>query len=185
MIGIPSALLIAFVLLALIVLVWLRGLSAARELASRFDVVLPDDEGKVAPCPPELVLRIFSIEDWSLVSATKSSQLERLFRRERRAVALLWVQQTSAAIQRTMREHVQVSRTASDLEFNTEIRLVVQYAQLMFICGILYLVIQLFGPIWLRGLAIYADSLSQHIVEIERAFKAASTARSLPSARLS
>jgi hypothetical protein len=184
MTGIPFALLIAVLLLSLIVLAWLRGLSAARELASAFDVVSPDDDGgQITPCPPELVLRIFSIEDWSLVSATNSTKLEKLFRRERRAVALLWVQQTSAAIRRIMREHMQVSRGASDLEFTTEVRLVVQYAQLMLICGILNVVIQLFGPLWLRGLAVYADSLFQHIVDIERTLKVAATARSLPSVR--
>jgi hypothetical protein len=185
MIGIPGPVLIAVLLLLLIVLVWAKGLSAARELASRSDAMFPDDESKFALCPAELVPRIFSRQDSEFVSATGSPQLQRLFRRERKAVALLWVQQTSASIQRIMREHKQVSRSASDLDFSTEMKLVSQYASLMLICGALYLVIQVAGPMRLLALAVYADSLLQHIAQAEQAFQVATTVRTVSSARSS
>ncbi len=59
------------------------------------------------------------------------------------------------------------------LEFATEMKLVLQYAQLMLICGILLIVIQCAGPLWLRGLALYADALSQRITGAQLAFRAA------------
>jgi hypothetical protein len=185
MIGIPGPLLIAVLLLMLMVLVWAKGLFAARELASRSGVLSPDDESKFALCSPELVPRIFSRQDSEFVSATRSPQLQRLFRRDRKAVALLWIQQTSAAIQRIMREHKQVSRSARDLDFSTEVKLVSQYASLMLICGVLYLVIQVAGPMRLLALAVYADSLSQHIAQAEQAFQAATTDRTVTVARSS
>jgi hypothetical protein len=185
MIGIPGPWLIAILLLGLIVLLRAKGISAARSLSTRPDLVLPDDGVDFPPCPPEFVLRIFSREDLNFVSATNSPQLEKLFRRERKAVALLWVQQTRAMIQAIMREHALLSRSASDLRFSAEFRLVLQYAQLMLICGILFLVMQLAGPLWLRGLAVYADTLSRHIAETGQAFKAGTTAHTLTNARSS
>jgi hypothetical protein len=168
MIGVPIAMLIAFVLLALLLLVGARGIFAARELSSRSDVPFTEDGTELSLCPPEFVSRIFSIDDSKFVSATKSPQLRQLFRRERRAVALLWVQQTSAAIQRIMHEHLQLARVSHDLEFATEVQLFLLYAELMLICGLLFVAIQSAGPASLRSLAIYADAHSQRLAQVQQ-----------------
>jgi hypothetical protein len=181
MIGVSGALLVAVPLLGLLLLLWARGVSAARGLYSRSDVPLHEDAAELGPCPPEFVPKIFSRADWEFVSETKSPRLERLFRQERKAVALLWIQQTSAAIQHIMREHAQAARGNDDLEFATEAKLVLQYAQLMFICGILFVVIQSAGPLWLRGLALYADALSQRIAQAQLALRAATASGDLRS----
>jgi hypothetical protein len=179
MIGVPGALMIALLLFLFLLLLATRGMSSARELSSRLDVPLHDDPAELAPCPPEFVPKIFSRDDWEFVSAAKSPHLERLFRRERKAVALLWVQQTSRAIQLVMREHAAAARQSDDLEFTTEAQLFLQYVQLMFVCGILFAVIQSTGPLWLRGLALHADSLSQRIAQAQLAFRGATAPREL------
>jgi hypothetical protein len=173
MIGVSGALVIAILLLVLLLLLGAKGFSAARGLSLRSDVPPQEDAAECGPCPPEFVPQIFSRSDWEFVSETKSSKLERIFRRERKAVALLWIQQTSAAIQRIMREHAQATRGNDDLEFATEVKLVLQFAQLMFICGVLFVAIQSMGPLWLRGLALYADSLSQRIAQAQLDLRAA------------
>ena len=175
MIGVPAALTIALLLFLFLLLLATRGISSARELSSRLDVQLHDDPADLAPCPPEFVPRIFSSEDWEFISAAKSPYLQELFRRERKAVALLWVQQTSRVIHRIMREHAAAARQSDNLEFTTEVQLFLQYVQLMFVCATLFSVIQATGPLRLRGLAIYADLVSQRIAQTQVAFRSASS----------
>jgi hypothetical protein len=178
MIGLSSALLIGGVLLLLLLLLAARGISAARGLAAKSDLPLCDDADFVT-CPQEFVPKIFSRVDWEFVSQTKSPKLVKLFRRERKAVALLWVRQTSAAIQWVMHEHAVAVRGSRDLEFLTEVKLVLRYGELILLCGALFLAIQSAGPLWLSGLAVYADALSRSIAEAQQAFAAAATPREI------
>jgi hypothetical protein len=173
MIGISGALIIGGLLLLLLLLLATRGISAARGLSTRSDLPMGDDAADLVPCPQEFVPKIFSRADWEFVSQAQSPKLKKLFRRERKAVALLWVRQTSAAIQRVMREHAAAARQSHDLEFTTEVRLVLLYGELMLLCGLLLLAIQSAGPLWLRGVALYADSVSQRIAGAQQAFAAA------------
>ena len=102
--------------------------------------------------------------------------------RERHAVALLWVQQTSAAVRRIMRRHLEASRTSQDLEFAVEVRVFLQYAQLRVICGGLFLLVGLAGPQRLRGMALYAHRLTQRIGGVLREFESGARAREISGA---
>jgi hypothetical protein len=174
-IGIPTAVLLGSVLLVLLLLLGARGSAAAQEIVSRLDVSLLDDEGGLDPCPPEFVTRIFAPDDWEFVRDTKSRELQRLFRRERKQVALVWVHQTSTAIRRIMREHTEITRQSRDLHFGTETKLVLLYGELMLICGMLFLAIQSAGPERVGGLAVYADTLSQRLAQAQQDFKVVTT----------
>jgi hypothetical protein len=179
MIGAPAALLIAVLLAFLLLLVTRQGIAAARQLSFRSDLTLEEGVESVQ-CSPEFVARIFSRADREFVVATKCAELVKLFRNERKAVALLWVQQTSAAIQNTMREHKRMARASADLEVATELRLIFLYMQLMLICGVLSVAVQSGGPVWLRGLAIYADAQSQRLAQVQQDFQAATTLHEVP-----
>ncbi len=182
MIGIPTALLIGTVLLLSLLLMAMRNAAAARDLSVRLDASLLEDGAEFVPCPPQFVARIFDPGDWKFVAGLNSIRLERLFRRERKLVALVWVQQTSMAIQRIMREHKQASRQSLDLSFATETKIVLIYAELMLICGMLSLAIQMSGPQCVRGLAVYADTLSHRLAEVQRGFRVAISGRELHGA---
>lgn len=177
MIGIPTALLIGTVLLLSLLWMAARNTTAARKLSAKSDASLVEDGAELTPCPPEFVARIFDPGDWKFVSNTKSPQLEKLFRRERKLVALLWVQQTSAGIRRIMREHKKASRESHDLNFATETKLVLLYVELMLICGLLFLAIQSTGPLPLRKLAVYADTLSQRLAQVQQHVRVATAGR--------
>ena len=177
MIGIPTALLLGVVLLLLLLLMAARGSAAAREVSSRSDTHLFEEEAGLDLCPAEFVSRIFCPDDWEFVSDTRSRQLQELFRRERKLVALVWVHQTSIAIRRIMREHTQATRQSHDLHFATETRLVLLYAELMLICGMLFLAIQAAGPQRVRGLAVYAGALSGRLAQAQHDFKTVTTGR--------
>ena len=101
MIGTSSALIGAVVLLVLI-LVWIRADSTSRRLPSTLDGWLPDQGDAVEVCPPEFVSQIFSGQDLAFISRLEWPELKRHFLRERSAVALLCVQQTTTAIRRVM-----------------------------------------------------------------------------------
>jgi hypothetical protein len=118
------------------------------------------------PCPQEFVFRIFSETDRTFVSRTGSPGLNRLLMSERKQVALAWVRQTSAFIGMAMREHVASVRSSQDLQVATEASIVARYAQLMLTCGLLTIVIQVAGPFWLGGLALYTQKLSQRTAEV-------------------
>jgi hypothetical protein len=182
MIGVHGALSIGFLLLLFLLLVAARGVSAARELSSRSNLPLFDDGAELAPCSPKFVSRIFSRDDCEFVSGMKSQQLQQLFHRERKVVALLWVQQTSAAIRRTMREHARVARGSDDLEFATEVKLALLYLELMLLCGVLFVAIQSAGPLWLGQLAGYLQTHSQRLAQAQQSFKTAAAPRELQDA---
>lgn len=181
MIGTSSALIGAFVLLGLI-LVWIRADLTSQHLPSVLDGWLPDQGDAVEVCPPEFVSQIFSSQDLAFISRLESPDLKRHFLRERSAVALLWVQQTTAAIRRIMRRHLEASRLSEDIEFAMEARIFLQYAQLRLICGVLFLLIGLAGPQRLHGMALRADKLTQRIGDVLREFETGACAREMDGA---
>ena len=182
MIGASSALIGAVVLLVLI-LAWIRADSTSRHLPSVLDAWLPDEGGAAEVCPPEFVSQIFSNRDLAFISRLESPELTRHFHRERSAVALLWVQQTTAAIRRIMSRHLEASRLSEDIEFVTEARIFLQYAQLRLICGGLFLLIGLAGPQRLHGMALRADRLTQRIGNVLGEFASGAGAREIDGAR--
>jgi hypothetical protein len=182
--GTSSALAGAIVLLVLI-LVWIRSDSRSRHLSAVRDEWLPDQDGPVEKCPPEFVSRIFSSQDLTYISELESPVLKRQFLRERNAVALLWVQQTTAAISRIMQHHLGASRQSRDIEVAVEVRIFLQYAQLRFICGLLFFLIALAGPHRLRGLALRADRLTQRIGSVLSEFESGNRTRELDGVRFS
>lgn len=164
-------------LLVFLLFFLLKGMAVARSMPAAADLMLPDDTDEVPPCPREFVNRVFSPDDWRFISGMKSPALEKLFHSERKAVAVLWVQQTSAAIQRAMQEHKLVARSSEDLDFTTELKLLLLYSELMCICGLLSVAVQSVGPLWIRNLAVYADSHAQQLVRVQQSFQAAASPR--------
>jgi len=184
LIGTSSALIGAVVLLVLI-LVWIRADSASRHLPSVLDGWPPDQGDAIEECPPEFVSQIFSGQDLAFISRLGSPDLKRHFLRQRSAVALLWVQQSSAAIRRIMRRHLEASRLSEDIEFTTETRIFLQYAQLRLICGVLFLLIGLVGPQKLHGIALYVDGLTHRIGSVLREIESGTRSREMDGARSS
>lgn len=183
MISITLAILMCTVAVLSLALLATRGSSVKRELAFRTDVPLYDETtGDPSLCPPEFAARIFSPADWTFVSGEKSPEVARLFRHERRVVALVWVHQTKTAIHRIMREHTRVSRQSPDLNLATEAKLLAHYLKLVAICDLLILAIQSAGPSRVGSLATYAASLSQSFADAQHALAITTAARDLRGA---
>jgi hypothetical protein len=182
-ISITLAVLMCTVAVLSLALLATRGSSVKRELAFRTDVPLYDETaGDPSLCPPEFAARIFSPADWTFVSGEKSPEVARLFRHERRVVALVWVHQTKTAIHRIMRDHTRMSRQSQDLNLTTEAKLFAHYLELVAICDLLILAIQSAGPSRVGSLATYAASLSQSFADAQHALAITTAARDLRGA---
>jgi len=182
-IGTTGALLAAAALV-LLLLAWLRADKALRDLPSGSEEWLSglEEDADVSACPPEFVSRIFSSDDRAFVCGLDSRELERRFYHERNGVALLWVQQTSASVQRIMRRHVEASRGSQDIEIITEARIFLQYAQLRAACMLLFVGIGMAGAQEVRGMALYTERLTQRIGRVLREFDAGLRAREMKEA---
>jgi hypothetical protein len=179
MIGVPAAVLIGLLLLLVLLLLAVQGMSRTRDLRFGSDLPPADDAPPALVCPPEFVSRVFSTNDLEFVSTTNSPQLRRMFRRERKLVALLWIQETGSAIREIMREHTRITRASEDIDFGTEFRLVLLYLELRLICGVLLIGIQSAGPFALRSLAVYADTHVRRLADIRQSLRVSSPDRQL------
>ena len=173
MIGTTSAL-IAAAALVLLLIAWIRADKALRDLplgSEQWPAGL-EEGAELEACPPEFVSQIFSSSDVAYVERLNSPELERQFHHERNGVALLWVQQTTAAVHRIVRLHVEASRRSRDIEFLTEARIFLQYVQLRAACTLMFVGIGLTGAQKVRVVAVYADALTQRIGQVAREFDA-------------
>lgn len=156
-------------LLLLLMVATLRGWLASRQ--SGLDLAATEEEAS-EPCPEEVVERVFSRSDWEFVRGLKAQGIERLFRQKRKTIALVWVGQTSALMQRVIGEHARAARQSKDLKISTEINIVAQFVVLMAVCGILSAAIQIAGPMSLGGLAHFAQKLAQRMSRLQESFQA-------------
>jgi hypothetical protein len=157
-------------LLLVLAVVVTQGWLASRDL--REPPLARCEEDIAERCPEEFVSRIFSRADWDFVRAVRCPGIERLYKRERKQVASVWVRQTSAAIRRVMREHAQAARQSSNLNVSVEINILTQYLTLVATCAILSIAIQVVGPLWLGGLAQFAQRLSIRVAKLQESFQA-------------
>lgn len=184
MIGTTGALLAAAALV-LLLCAWIRADKALRDLpfGSEDWASRAGEDADLSACPPEFVSQIFSSGDLAYVGRQNSRELERQFHHERNGVALLWVQQTSAGVQRIMKRHVEASRRSPDIEFITEAGIFLQYARLRAACALMFVGIGLTGAQEVRGIALYADRLTHRIGQVAREFDAGLRAREMKGAR--
>jgi hypothetical protein len=152
---------------------WVKSALSAQDRSSATSESLSRDGEFESGCPAKFVAQIFAKEDLEYVSRMGSPRLKKFFEHERKAVALFWVQQTSAQIRAIMREHLQASRRSRDLELATEAGILLRYGRLQFLCGVLFVSIELAGPQGLQGLAARADGLAQRIREAQLGFQSA------------
>lgn len=165
-----SSLIAGVALLLLLMAVTTKGWLASRGLQEPASAT--SEEEPTEPCPEEFVSRVFSRADWEFVRGLEAGGIERLFEQERKKVALVWVRQISAMIGKVMREHARAARQSKNLEFSTEIDIFAQFLMLMCVCGILSVAIRIAGPLWLGGLAYFAQRLSQRVAKLQESFQA-------------
>ena len=89
--------------------------------------------------------RIFGPQDWDFVSRETTSEIQRIFQRERTVLAIAWLRRTRFQVSQVMRAHVEAVQQSEDLRLATEIRLALSYFLFLFLCN------SLIGWVWLHG----------------------------------
>jgi len=110
---------------------------------------------------------IFSSEDRQFISRESSEQISSLFRRERRRMALRWIERQKRESATIMRRHRKASGRAADLKPSREATLFLRYAKLRLMFEVLAVSVRLAGPEGLRGLAERADAVLRGIENVK------------------
>ncbi len=109
---------------------------------------------------------IFSSEDQQFIAEQASVQVASLFRRERRRLALRWIERQKRESAGIMRRHREASGRAADLKPSREVTLFLRYGKLRLMFEVLAVSVRLVGPEGLRGLAERADAVLRGIENV-------------------
>jgi len=132
-----------------------------------------EDQGASIPMTTEVLSSVFSGRDWEFVREINSLSLEKLFHRERKRLALMWVAETSAVLTQVMREHALAARHSSNLKPLTELNIFGRYLSVLVVCGLLSLAIRAIGPLRLGNMAQLANTMTLRISDVHRSLQAA------------
>lgn len=111
---------------------------------------------------PERALmdQILSQEDAAFIKSLRSAELHRLFVKERRRLALEWLNEMLREAQRLMAMHGQAARQTTELSLLTELRVAFEHALFLGVYGAVFGLVWLFGPFRMRGMLGAVRSLA-------------------------
>jgi len=104
----------------------------------------PSGVGSATP-PRDLGERIFDPHDWDFVRHETTSEIQRMFQRERAVLTISWLRRTRRQVSFVMYTHAAGVRRSKNLQPAMELKLLFSYLSLVMLCDILI------GLIWLRG----------------------------------
>jgi hypothetical protein len=96
--------------------------------------------------PAHLVERIFGTQDLEYVTSLKSKDLQHLFLRERKWMALAWVRQVRTQILSLKEFHTSRSRMFAGMSRTTELSVALDFARIQIECRLLQLLVRWRGP---------------------------------------
>jgi len=96
--------------------------------------------------PHEVVGRIFAKDDLDYVRAVATPTVVRLFLRQRKSIAVSWIDRIYGQIVRLKRFHLGRTRSYAKLQLRAEIALAVDFATLLFVCRLLRVLLYVRGP---------------------------------------
>jgi len=102
--------------------------------------------------PPGLVERIFAKQDFNFVTSATPQDVQALFLRERKKVAICWVRQVHAGVLKLMDFHLGQARFYAKLSLATEMKLALNFAALLFACRLVQFALYLGGPYAVPGM---------------------------------
>ena len=107
----------------------------------------------------EIFLKAFGDDDQRFVETLGDSRVEKLLAYERKRIALRWIGRKTAEARGIMQGHVRRARDAKDLSVSAEIRLALQYVELLALFELLSLSVFIFGPAGLRNWALRTNAI--------------------------
>ena len=136
---------VGLLLLAALVL-WARQSLTTRKGSVELSMPCERPSGVESATPRrDLGERIFDTRDWDFVRHETSSEIQRMFQRERAVLAISWLRRTRRQVTLLIRTHAAEVRRSKNLQPAMELKLLLSYLSLIMLCDILI------GLIWLRG----------------------------------
>jgi len=154
-----------FVLIGFLLVVAL--MLAARTDSEESSPAISDDAAPPSPFSREsaahLLSRIFSASDLQYVQRQNNPHVLRLFRHERKRVALLFLGDLRARTHQIKTVHARAALNATAPNPGAEVRIAVGYFSILFFTAMLSLLVQIFGVSAIRFLAAPASALAAHL----------------------
>jgi hypothetical protein len=116
--------------------------------------------------PPELVERIFARADLDYVISEVPESVRALFMKERKRIALSWVNQVRRQILCLRRFYLGSARSYARLSFRTEIELALDFAALLFACRALQVVLYVRGPFAVPGMVESTAAVAARVCKV-------------------
>ena len=116
--------------------------------------------------PAELIERILDPRDLDFVDKESTGETVRLFERERRALALVWLRQTRRQVGELMSRHVAAVRQNRNLRPGLEIQLALHYATFLLGYRLTLALFYIQGPFQVRAFVNYVTSISTQLYGI-------------------
>jgi hypothetical protein len=107
----------------------------------------------------EIFLKAFGDDDQRFVETLGDSRVQKLLAYERKRIALRWIGRKTAEARGIMQAHVHRAREAKDLRVSAEIRLALQYVELLALFEFLAISVLIFGPAGLRKRALWTNAI--------------------------
>jgi hypothetical protein len=120
---------------------------------------LDDRNDAVNDANLEIFLKAFGDDDQRFVETLGDSRVQKLLAYERKRIALRWIGRKTAEARGIMQAHVRRARDAKDLSVSREIRLALQYVELLALFELLSLSVFIFGPAGLRKWALRTNAI--------------------------
>src|SRR5258708_31888757 len=148
---------IGFRLLAVMVFLLRKSESASGDpqwLASDNSSQFEDRRNELLDC-------IFGPDDWTFVLNQASKDVQRLFLRERKEIALYWLSEIRGQARAAMRFHLANARKSQKLQPMLELKLAVDYLSIRVKCGSIGAILLVQCPVGLRWLVRQAGGAFQ------------------------
>ena len=113
-----------------------------------------------------VVDRIFGAEDWHFVRAHASKEIQGLFLKERRRIALCWLSEVRGRARDAMRFHLVHAGKFGEIVPMLELRLAANYVVIQARCEFIALILVLWGPVAVRGMVSSASHLSEQLGDL-------------------
>lgn len=154
---------IGLFLIASLVYLFFRQAMEADEVSRPLDGNSALPSRQVADHRREQLERIFGHEDWDFIRSSSSEQVQRLFLRERKVIALAWINELGRQARAGMDFHVASVRASEELEPVVEIRMAVSYYACLAKCRVIAAIVWLVGPMAVRGMVGQVGRLSDNL----------------------
>lgn len=107
--------------------------------------------------------RIFSEQDWAFVSRDTNRAVQRLFRTQRRRLAILWLEQTRNQVVQLMTSYRALVRQKSHVSLAVEMRVALDYMLFLLTYYALLILVWLREPTQARRLSGYVLGAATHL----------------------